>query len=130
MAGHPKNYVWNADDYAKHSSSQYKWARELIPKLKLSGNEALLDIGCGDGKATAAVAKCLPSGCAVGIDISEDMINLARGTFSHKAYPNLSFQRMDALALTFQARFDRVFSNAALHWISTTNRFCTTCSGA
>jgi trans-aconitate 2-methyltransferase len=45
MAGQPKNYVWNAEDYAKHSSSQCKWAKELIPKLRLSGNEALLDIG-------------------------------------------------------------------------------------
>jgi len=117
MAGQPKSYVWNADDYAKHSSSQYKWAKELIPKLKLSGNEALLDIGCGDGKVTAILAKCLPNGCVVGVDSSEDMVVLARRTFPHEAYPNLSFQRMDARALTFQARFDRVFSNAALHWI-------------
>jgi len=117
MAGQPKSYVWNADDYAKHSSGQYKWAKELIPKLKLSGNEALLDIGCGDGKVTATLAKYLPNGCVVGVDSSEDMIVLARRTFPHEAYPNLSFQRMDARALTFQARFDKVFSNAALHWI-------------
>jgi trans-aconitate 2-methyltransferase len=117
MAEQPKNYVWNADDYAKHSSPQYKWAQELIPKLKLSGNEALLDIGCGDGKVTATLAKHVPNGCVVGVDSSEDMIALARFTFPQEAYPNLSFQQMDARALTFQARFDRVFSNAALHWI-------------
>jgi trans-aconitate 2-methyltransferase len=112
-----KNYVWNADDYAKYSSSQYAWARQLIPKLKLSGNETLLDIGCGNGKITAALAKCLPKGCVVGIDSSQEMINLALHAFPPDAYPNLSFQRMDARALTFQAVFDRVFSNAALHWI-------------
>jgi trans-aconitate 2-methyltransferase len=117
MAGQPKNYVWNADDYAKHSSSQYAWAKELIPKLKLSGNETLLDIGCGDGKVTAALAKCLPCGCVVGVDSSEDMINLARQTFPRGAYPNLSFQRMDARQLTFHGVFDRVFSNATLHWV-------------
>ena len=117
MAEQPKNYSWNAEDYAKHSSSQYEWAKELIPKLKLSGNETLLDIGCGDGKVTTALATCLPRGCVVGIDNSEDMINLARHTFPQGAYPNLSFQKMDARALTFQEKFDRVFSNAALHWI-------------
>jgi trans-aconitate 2-methyltransferase len=117
MAEQPKNYVWNAEDYATHSSPQYIWAKELIPKLQLSGNEALLDIGCGDGKVTATLAKCLPEGCVVGVDSSEDMVVLARHTFPHDAYPNLSFQRMDARALTFQSRFDRVFSNAALHWI-------------
>jgi trans-aconitate methyltransferase len=115
--GQRKSYVWNADDYAKHSSSQYKWAQELIPNLKLSGSEALLDIGCGDGKIAAVLAQSLPSGCVVGIDSSEDMVTLAQHTFPPDAYPNLSFQRMDARALTFQEKFDRVFSNAALHWI-------------
>lgn len=117
MGEKQKNYVWNADDYAKHSSSQYKWAQELIPKLNLSGNETLLDIGCGDGKITAALAKILPNGCVVGVDNSEDMITLARNAFPPDAHPNLSFQKMDARTLTFQDRFDRVFSNAALHWI-------------
>jgi trans-aconitate 2-methyltransferase len=117
MSEKQKNYLWNAGDYAKHSSSQYEWAKELIPKLKLSGNEALLDIGCGDGKITAALAKNLPRGCVVGVDSSEDMISLAQSNFPQDAYPNLSFQKMDARSLTFQEKFDRVFSNAALHWI-------------
>jgi trans-aconitate 2-methyltransferase len=117
MVKQQKSYVWNADDYAKHSSSQYEWAKELIPKLKLSGNEALLDIGCGDGKITAVLAKSLPSGCVVGVDSSEDMVTLAQRTFPQDAYLNLSFQKMDARALTFQEKFDRIFSNAALHWI-------------
>jgi trans-aconitate 2-methyltransferase len=117
MGEKQKNYAWNAGDYAKHSSSQYEWAKELIPKLNLSGNEALLDIGCGDGKVTAALAESLPRGCVVGVDSSEDMVTLARHTFPQDAYPNLSFQKMDARALTFQEKFDRVFSNAALHWI-------------
>lgn len=117
MAIQPKNYAWNACDYAKHSSSQYKWAKELIPKLKLCGNEVLLDIGCGDGKITAVLAKSLPGGFVVGVDSSEEMVALAQRTFPQDAYLNLSFQKMDARALTFQEKFDRVFSNAALHWI-------------
>jgi trans-aconitate methyltransferase len=112
-----KSYAWNADDYAKHSSSQYEWAKELIPKPQLSGNEALLDIGCGDGKSTTVLAKSLPRGCVVGVDSSEDMVALARRTLPQDNYPNLSFQKMDARVLTFQEKFYRVFSNAALHWI-------------
>jgi trans-aconitate 2-methyltransferase len=112
-----KNYAWDAKDYAKNSQNQFQWAQELIPKLKLHGNEALLDIGCGDGKVTAELAKCLPQGRAVGVDSSAQMINLAQKTFPQPKYPNLSFQVMDAKKLTFQNEFDRVFSNAALHWI-------------
>lgn len=111
------SYNWNAQDYAKNSANQFQWAKELIPKLKLNENEALLDIGCGDGKITAELANCLPRGRAVGIDSSSEMINLAQKTFPSKDYSNLSFQVMDARKLTFQSEFDRAFSNAALHWI-------------
>ena len=110
-------YNWNAKDYAKNSQNQFQWAKELIPKLKLHGDEALLDIGCGDGKITAEIARCLPNGRAVGVDSSEKMINLAKTTFPRKDCPNLSFQVMDARKLTFQGEFDVAFSNAALHWV-------------
>jgi trans-aconitate methyltransferase len=112
-----KNYVWNAKDYQKNSANQYAWAQELIPKLQLSGNETLLDIGCGDGKITAEIAKALPHGRVVGIDSSQDMIRLAQTLFPKNDYPNLSFKLADARNFVFQAIFDRVFSNAALHWI-------------
>jgi trans-aconitate 2-methyltransferase len=113
----PKTYVWNAADYSKNSANQYNWARELIPKLQLRGDETLLDIGCGDGKITAEIAKCLPNGRVVGIDNSAGMIELAKRTFTPKTNPNLTFQQMDARRLSFLEAFDRMFSNAALHWI-------------
>jgi trans-aconitate 2-methyltransferase len=115
--GKSKSYSWDAKDYAKNSQNQFQWAKELIPKLKLQGNEALLDIGCGDGKITAELATCLPKGRAVGVDSSAKMVNLAKNTFLNKDYPNLTFQVMDARKLIFNEEFDIVFSNAALHWI-------------
>ena len=45
---------WNPEDYHHNSSVQLSWARELITKLDLKGNERILDIGCGDGK----IKKC------------------------------------------------------------------------
>jgi trans-aconitate 2-methyltransferase len=113
----PKNYTWDAKDYAKNSTNQFQWAKELIPKLKLQGNEALLDIGCGDGKITAEISKCLQKGRAVGVDSSAQMINLAKTSFSKSQYSNLDFQVMDARKLSFHEEFDLIFSNAALHWI-------------
>lgn len=110
-------YNWNAEDYARNSQNQFRWAQELIPKLRLKGNEALLDIGCGDGKITAELARCLPGGKAVGVDGSKEMIRLAKEKFSTNAYPKLTFQVMDARNLTFNEEFDVAFSNAALHWI-------------
>jgi trans-aconitate 2-methyltransferase len=117
MTEKPNKYDWNAEDYAKHSSPQYQWAKELIPKLRLSGNESLLDIGCGDGKITAILAKSILDGSVVGVDNSQEMIKLAGVNFPSSTYPNLSLQVMDARALSFENQFDRVFSNAALHWV-------------
>jgi trans-aconitate methyltransferase len=108
---------WDAADYERHSSAQRRWARELIDKLGLRGDEALLDVGCGDGKVTAEIAARLRNGFAVGIDSSEEMIGLARSRYPAAAHPNLSFVLGDARSLPFRDGFSAVFSNAALHWV-------------
>ena len=53
-------FRWDAADYARSSPAQKQWARELIQKINLSGRERVLDIGCGDGTVTAAIAECVP----------------------------------------------------------------------
>ncbi len=107
-------YRWHPEDYARHSAGQEAWARELMAGLELRPDDAVLDIGCGDGRITAAIAGRVPEGRAVGVDVSADMIRHARSR--HRA-PNLYFRRMDAQALSFEAEFTVVFSNAALHWV-------------
>jgi len=106
--------TWDAQDYAKNSSAQESWANELVSKLALQGNEHLLDIGCGDGKITFSIAQKLTDGKVVGIDRSENMIELAKDQFD---LPNLSFFTMDATEISFTEKFDIAFSNAALHWV-------------
>jgi trans-aconitate 2-methyltransferase len=109
-----KTYIWNSDDYARHSSNQFIWARELAAKLKLRGDESLLDIGCGDGKVTAYIASLLPHGRIVGMDNSPSMIALAQ---QKNSTANLSFVLSDARSIQFINEFDIAFSNAALHWV-------------
>lgn len=109
---------WNATDYAKNSSAQLEWAQELIAKLALKGDEALLDIGCGDGKISAQIAQALPAGRVLGIDLSADMIQLARETYTARSHPNLRFLQMDATRIQQARAFDVAFSTAALHWVA------------
>ena len=110
-------YQWNAADYARASSEQQQWARELIAKLRLQGHERVLDIGCGDGKVTAEIAASLPQGAVVGVDNSPAMIALAQASYPRSQWASLAFQLADAAALPFAAEFDVVFSNATLHWV-------------
>lgn len=110
-------FEWNADEYARYSSGQEKWAKELLAKLKLRKNENVLDLGCGDGKITFEIAKMVESGTVMGVDSSEEMIKLAKEKYPAEKYANLSFEVMDAKELRFEGKFDVVFSNAALHWV-------------
>ena len=75
---------WNPEDYHHNSSVQLSWARELITKLDLKGDERILDIGCGDGKITASIASTAPNGSVLGIDSSHEMISFAESKFSDK----------------------------------------------
>lgn len=110
-------YKWDAEDYNRSSTDQQKWGRDIKLRLMLKGNERVLDIGCGDGKVTAEVARQLPNGSILGIDNSEEMIHFARKKFPLKRFPNLVFEIMDVRNLSFKSEFDIVFSNACLHWI-------------
>ncbi|HEY9808688.1 MAG TPA: methyltransferase domain-containing protein [Halomicronema sp.] len=110
-------FKWNPEDYAKNSAAQLSWARELIGRLNLTGNERILDVGCGEGKITAEISRALSTGYILGIDSSKDMISYAQSTFTKTEFPHLEFSCMDARQIVVEKEFDIVFSNAALHWV-------------
>src|SRR5450432_1932579 len=112
-----KQIEWNAADYAANSAMQQAWARELIAKLNLRGDEHILDVGCGDGKVSAELARAVSRGSATGVDASPQMIGFAKKYFATTEFPNLRFRVMDARKIKFDRRFDLIFSNAALHWV-------------
>ena len=70
-----------------------------------------LDVGCGTGSTTLAVARLLGAeGRSVGIDISEMMIDAARARAEREGAP-ASFIRADAQTHEFEpASFDLIFS--------------------
>jgi trans-aconitate 2-methyltransferase len=104
---------WDAADYARHSAGQERWGRELIAQLNLQPTDDVLDIGCGDGRLTAAIAE-QTTGVVLGVDSSADMI---RHATTHHAGGHLRFEVADAACLPYENAFSRVFSNAALHWV-------------
>lgn len=111
---------WNAAEYAANSTVQQSWARELLARLHLRGDERLLDIGCGDGKVTAEIARALPRGAALGVDASPEMIAFAQQKFPAATHANLQFQICDARKIrevAAKSSLDLIFSNAALHWV-------------
>lgn len=114
--GGDNKFKWNPKDYALHSSAQTIFGAELIEKLGLKGNEAVLDIGCGDGKLSEMIAERIPDGHVLGIDNSPEMIKYAKETYVKNH--NLKFMILDAKKMLFDDTFDIMFSNAALHWVN------------
>ena len=110
-------YNWDPKLYSSNSSAQKDWGLALLAKLHLKGNETVLDIGCGDGKLSAEIAKNLPEGSVLGIDLSGTMITFARNHYPPEKFPNLTFMQTGANELTFDSEFDIAFSNAAFHWM-------------
>ncbi len=110
-----ERHVWQAQEYNENSEVQKSAAMELIDQLKLQGREILLDVGCGDGKITAALAKVLSNGKVYGIDISPEMIDFAKKRFLDDA-KNLYFDLQKASNLDISETVDIVFSSFALQW--------------
>lgn len=108
---------WDAAGYSHISSLQKAMAEEVLALIELRSSERVLDVGCGEGKITAQIAKRVPSGSVVGVDPSHKMIRFAREHFSAHSQPNLRFEVGDARSLPFHQEFDLAVSFNALHWI-------------
>ena len=66
-------YEFDGEKYKKASRHQREWGNSLITELSLCGNEAILDLGCGDGGLTEELAQSVPNGNVLGIDASAGM---------------------------------------------------------
>ncbi|HTZ32214.1 MAG TPA: methyltransferase domain-containing protein [Methylomirabilota bacterium] len=106
-----QNAKWDAALYDKKHSFVWKMASALLDLLEAKPGELILDIGCGTGHLTAQIAA---TGAHVtGVDRSPEMILQARSE-----HPAITFEVMDVRELSFPQKFDAVFSNATLHWIT------------
>ncbi len=106
-------FEFDGEKYKSASKHQKEWGNDLISEFSFKGNEAVLDLGCGDGVLTEQLALLVPQGKALGIDASIQMIETAEQI----CRSNLTFAHMDINKLNFENEFDLIFSNAALHWV-------------
>ncbi len=96
-----------------------RWSRRLAPPLirfgGLSDGDRVLDVGCGTGSLTFALAQIANVGAVIGVDLTEPYVEFAR---ARNTDPRLSFQSADARLLPFEANsFDRAFSMLVLQFI-------------
>lgn len=110
-------HEWQAEQYHLNSGVQQEAAMHLLKLLQLGGKERILDVGCGDGKITAALASSLTEGSVIGTDISQEMIQFAINKFFPSTKNNLTFVLLGAEDVDYSDQFDLVFSSFALQWV-------------
>jgi len=73
--------------------------------------DQVLDIGCGAGQTTCDAARAAPSGSALGVDVSEAMLERARHRAVQEGLSNVGYELGDAQVHRFlPAHFDIVIS--------------------
>lgn len=100
--------TWSPDTYERNVRFVSDLGAALVDVLDPRPGERILDLGCGDGALTVRIVE--RGAAVVGADASAPFVAAARAR-------GLDARLIDGHALPFEAEFDAVFSNAALHWM-------------
>jgi arsenite methyltransferase len=97
--------------------------KELLDSLELTGNEQILDMGCGRGAVLLMAAQHLTVGRAVGVDIwrkqdqsGNTMASTLRNAEAEGVADHIELRTADMRALPFaDSSFDVIVSSLAIH---------------
>jgi trans-aconitate 2-methyltransferase len=108
---------WNAPTYDRVANPHVAWGRGVLDWLELSGDERVLDAGCGTGRVTELLLAKLPRGRVVALDASPSMLEEAGRRLAH-ARERVELVCADlARPLPVGSAVDAVLSTATFHWV-------------
>ena len=107
---------YEGEAYASASAPQRRQGSILINMLDLSGDELVLDVGCGPGLVALNLLRKYPRIRLHGIDISPEMIKVANRFKHDLAQDRLSFEVIDLFDYEPENPYDLTFSSSAMHW--------------
>ena len=89
----------------------------LVPGLvtRLGNGIAVLDVGCGRGRALVLLAEAFPRSRFVGYELSPDAVDHARRQAARRGLRNLRFEVRDATGMDDVHGFDLVTAFDAIH---------------
>jgi trans-aconitate 2-methyltransferase len=108
---------WNSSEYHRLSQPQVTWGKKVLSRLRLRGDELVLDAGCGTGRLTADLLQALPRGHVVALDASQNMARSAREFLQSQFGARAHVIAADLVDLPFAPVFDGIVSTAAFHWV-------------
>jgi ubiquinone/menaquinone biosynthesis C-methylase UbiE len=93
-------------------------SRHLAKIVGLRGDEEVLDVACGTGNASLAVAPMLSHGRVTAVDFSSGMLAQARRKAAEAKLANIEFREGDMQSLDFRDRFDVAVCSFGIFFVS------------
>jgi trans-aconitate 2-methyltransferase len=106
---------WQPERYLRFEAERTRPCRDLIAQIELPKPATIIDLGCGPGNSTAALAQRWPEARITGLDQSPEMLAKARASTTNAEWVqgNIEEWARDSSLPSY----DVVFSNAALQWV-------------
>ncbi|NLL46495.1 MAG: methyltransferase domain-containing protein [Clostridiales bacterium] len=118
--------AFDGNQYDSSSQTQFSQGMKLINSIDFSKHIDVLDVGCGNGKTTIDMWKKNQRMVVDAFDYSQSQIDVAKKNYEEfisstepgQPEGGIHFFQLDALELDAENKYDLIFSNAALHWIT------------
>lgn len=94
-----------ASDYFDHPANTFwdRFGRRTVERLRLAPGARVLDVCCGSGASAIPAAEIVgPGGSVVGVDLAENLLQLARSKAQQRGLANVEFRSGDMTALSFE----------------------------
>jgi demethylmenaquinone methyltransferase / 2-methoxy-6-polyprenyl-1,4-benzoquinol methylase len=80
-----------------------KWRNDTMKRMKVKPGDHCLDVCCGTGEWTFALAEATGAkGKVIGLDFSQNMLNVGREKLKKRNFPQVSFIHGNAMDLPFE----------------------------
>jgi len=106
--------AWDPPAYLRFAGERARPFADLLARVRVSAPRSVVDLGCGTGALTAALAERWPGAAVTGVDASREMLAAAA---EHVAPGRVRFVAGDVRDWAPAGPVDVVVSNAVLHWV-------------
>jgi trans-aconitate 2-methyltransferase len=104
---------WDPGQYSRYGDERSRPFFELVGRVSADSPSTVVDLGCGPGELTAALARRWPEASVVGVDSSPEMIEAA----TSYAAERVTFECADVSRWTPHGPVDVVVANALFQWV-------------
>lgn len=107
--------AWDPRTYLRYAGERARPFAELLSRVDATAPQRVVDLGCGEGTATASLLARWPAARVIGVDSSPEMLAAA----AQVAVPGrVEFVLGDVRTWEPEGPVDVVVSNAVLHWVT------------